>query len=274
MILSSRKWSLLTIFILSAFIFISCNPKNHNQENSSVKNNNSGKKINQNVVESQVETDLENASKKAQTVFLIIDGAGSSGTDYVSDIVNQAVKKIPESKIIHLNKDDESNANIVGKFGISNVPVPFVIVVSPKGFPVNGFTAQQLSLQNLIDAVPTPKQDEVYLALSQKTPVYIVVSKNNMDKMDVVKNCSDASSSMVTKPPVIEFDFNDDKEQSFLSRLGVTSINNKSVIVVINSAGQVTEKFEGKTDVAKLIAAANKIIQSSCCPSGSSKSCN
>ena len=222
-------------------------------------------------------SDLNKAKEEGKVVFLVVTGAGASGMEKTATIVKEANDKVKNSLIVQLNKDEAKNSDLVKKFQIGTVPVPFILVISPNGIPVAGAPSAQVTSDQLVKTIPTPKQDEVFLAINEKKPVMIVVSRNDFsDKKKTISNCTSAGSKTNTKPVIIQIDFDDFNEKSFLTQLGITNINGKTVTVVINSSVQITETFTDVPKVENLTAAANKIIQNKgCSPGGCAPSgCN
>jgi hypothetical protein len=214
-------------------------------------------------------TELEKAKKDGNAVILVITGFGATELDKAMATAKATCAKVKKLVIIQMNRDESVNSGIVSKFGIASVPLPFLLAISPKGFPVGGFPYTQATPEKLIEALPSPKEDEVIAALSQKQPLLIIVYKKDYaDKKDVLANCRNAGNSMKSVPAIIEIDFDDPNEKEFLIQIGVEAIKGKSMIVVSNASGQVTETFEGVTDVEKLKAAAVKVIKSGCSPGG------
>lgn len=216
--------------------------------------------------------DLEKAKKEGKVVFLVITGTGAKDLNKTINMANEAKGKVSKSLVVQMNKDDASNASLVSKLGIAGVPVPFIVVISSKGVPVAGFSHLQATSALLVKSVPSPKQDEAFLALSEKKPVFIIVSKKGLsDKASVLSNCKSACAKITSKPVIIEIDYNDAKEKTFISQIGVASVTDKTVVVVINVSGQITETMTGTPDINKLVLAANKVIKSGgCCPGGKS----
>jgi len=221
--------------------------------------------------------DVDKARKEGKAVFLVITGTGAAGLDKAITIATEASSKVSKSVLIQIDRNDKQNSDLVTKLGIANVPVPFIMVISRKGVAAGGYPATQATPDLLVKAVPSPKQDEVLLAISVKKPVFIVVSKKGLtDKTTILANCKSASSKITSKAVVVEFDMNDTKEADFLKQIGVTSIKDKTITVVVNASGQLTDKFEGIALESVLMTSAGKVIKSSgCCPGscGSKKGC-
>ncbi len=218
--------------------------------------------------------DLEKAKKEGKSVFLVITGTGAIGVEKMVTIAKAANAKVLKSVVVQMNKDDAANSALVSKLGVSGVQVPLILVISPKGVAVAGFNTTQATTELLVQAIPSPKQDEVLFAISQKKPVFLVISKKGLtDKTALIANCNTASTKMTIKPVIVEFDFADTKEAAFLKQLAVADVTTKTRIIVINASGQIADRYEGTATEAALMASATKVVLSSCCPGGSSSGC-
>jgi hypothetical protein len=94
-----------------------------------------------------------------------------------------------------------------------------------------------------------------------------------MKKTEVLTGCVIACNDMKGNAKVVEVDFDDSAEKTFLNDLKITQIGTEPQIYVLNSSGQITGTFTGATDAKTLIATAAKKPASGCCPPGSSKKC-
>lgn len=215
--------------------------------------------------------ELEKAKKDGKPIFLVITGTDATDVEKATAIVKDANARLNNSLVFSLNRDNAANSELVNQFGIATVPLPFILVISPRGVAVAGGQPVQFTAEQIIKSVPAPKQDEVLFALSEKRPVFIVVSqKNYTDKEGVLSNCKTASARNTSKPTIVEIDFDDSAEKAFLSQIGIASMNGTTITAVINVGGQITETFTKKPTTNQLNAAANKVIQqkSGCGPSG------
>lgn len=224
----------------------------------------------------QVKTDIEKQNKEGNAVFLIITDKAAVGGENAVKVANAAKSKAPNSAVVQLNRDDAANSSLVKEYAVANVPVPFILVISAKGNVSAGYPADGLDSDLLVQAIPSPKQDEAIDALDAEKPCFFVVSKQGFaDKNAVLANCKTASSKIASNPSIIEIDFDDNRETDFLKRIGVETIKDKTITIVANATGQITGTFEGSIDVSRLIAVANSAPKSGgCCPGGSgSKGC-
>ncbi|MFA6924164.1 MAG: hypothetical protein WC223_07895 [Bacteroidales bacterium] len=268
----------LKVFVLAFFVFSLYSCGNVNSKNT-MSVNDINKKTetagNELISSSNPTAALDKAKKDRKVVFLVITGTGATGLDKVVEIAKEANGKVSKSIIVQMNKDEATNSSLVTKLGIASVPVPFIVVISSKGIPVAGFPSYQVTTDLLIKSVPSPKEEEIISVLSEKKPVFIVISKKGLtDKKTIIANCKAASSKIASKPAVVEIDYSDSKESAFLTKIGVTSLNDKTITLVINSAGQIADKYEGVVLESALTTSASKVIKSGgCCPGGSSKGC-
>ncbi|HOY30799.1 MAG TPA: hypothetical protein PKW80_02860 [Bacteroidales bacterium] len=262
---------------LLLFALVSCGNPKLNSENSEDGNEGNGTddKLNFELPASLSNDVLEKAKNDGKPIFLVITGTGATGINEAIKNVTDANRNLSKSLVYSLDKDNSANNELVNRFGIATIPVPFILVISSKGIAVAGGTPTQMTAEQIIKSIPSPKQDEVYMALSEKRPVFIVVSKKNYtDKENILAVCKNASNKNNMKPAIVEIDFDDQNEKAFLGQIGITSINGTTITAVANAAGQITGTFPGMPTTNQLNAAANKVQQSGgCCPGGSSKGC-
>lgn len=218
---------------------------------------------------------LEKENADGNSVLLVITGTGATSAEDATTLVNAASARISNSAVYSMNRDLAANSELVNRFGIATVPLPFILVVSAKGIPIIGGQPNQLTAEKIVNAMPSPKQDEVYAALNEKKPVFIVVSqKDYTDKESILAICKTAASRVESKPAVVEVDFDDPHEKAFLAQMGVKVINGATITVVSNASGQITATFTKKPTINELIQAAAKVIkQSGCAPGGCATPC-
>jgi len=219
------------------------------------------------------DAELEKAKKEGNAVFLVITGTGVTNINNAVTVAKEANGKVKKSVIVQMNRDESANSSLVLKFGIASVPLPYILVISPKGVPVVGVPSEQATSDKLVKSIPSPKQDMVLSAVNDKKPVFIIVSKKTFtDKTTVVTNCKAACSKAASKPAIVQIDFDDANEKDFLTQLGVSApVDGKSIIVVINAAGQITDTFTDSPTVDNLVTAASKVIKTGGCCSGKKK---
>ena len=272
-----KKWELLTLLLANALTFSACG--NSNAKNNQVSIDNT---IQQKTEASQqteqkgtsvVQDELEKAKKAEKAVFVVVTGTGITETDKATAIAEGAKDIYKKSVIIQLNRDDSANAQLVSEYRLAGAPLPLILVLSPKGYPVGGYILSEATAENITALIPSPKLDEIYESLDNGKPAFVVVTKKSYtDKAKILENCKLAVSQLENKASIIEVDLDDTKEAGFIKQLNLKNSPNTSSVVVLNSAGQTTGSFEGSAEPTALVLAANKVIRSSCCP-GSKTGC-
>ncbi|MCK9613555.1 MAG: hypothetical protein M0R16_11795 [Bacteroidales bacterium] len=259
-------------YYLLLFAMFSCGNSNSDNENrgEGKEDSETDGKLNTELPPGVTTDALEKAKNDGKAVFLVITGTGATGVEQATANVNDANSRLSNSLVYSLNRDKSENNELVNKFGISTVPLPFILVISRLGIPVAGGQPAQMTAEQIIKSIPSPKQDEVYIALNEKRPVFIIISQKKFsDKEDALANCKKASERNNTKPAIVEIDFDDQGEKAFLGQIGINSMNGSTIVSVSNAAGQITGTFTTKPTVNQLNTAANKVIQKSGCAPGS-----
>ena len=221
-----------------------------------------------------VKSDLETASKNGNAVFLVVSDPDVSGTDQAVQIANQAKLKMPNSVVIQMNRSDEANDELVAKYRLAGAPLPLVLVIASNGIVSGGFVLSQVTPELLVNAVPSPKKADVLKTLSEGKSVFIVVTGKTMaEKNTIMNTCQKACIEMENNARMIEISLDDPIESQFLTELKVNKTATEPMTYVINSKGQITGTFTDEVNSTTLVATANKVAASGCCPSGSKTGC-
>lgn len=218
---------------------------------------------------------IESANKSGLAVFLVITDPGNANTQQALDIANQAHSKIVKSEVIQMNRSDAANKELVTKYGVSNAPLPLIIVIASNGVVTGGYPSYQATADLLANLVPSPVKSDVLKALSSGKSVFLVVSSKNMkEKDDVMNTCSQACIEMQNNAKLIGLDLDDQKEKAFIAEMKIDPTITSPQTFVINSKGQITGTFNDDVNTTTLVATAKKLpAAKGCCPSGSGAGC-
>lgn len=215
---------------------------------------------------------MAKAKKDGNAVFLVLTGTGDTLHEKAMEMAKSANKLEKKSIVIELNVNDTANNKLVALYGLSNAPIPIILVFSANGILINGFLYSQATPEILVKTIPSHKQDDILLALSNKKSVFIVVTKKSyIDQYDKISRCDSAIAKMNNKAELVKVYMDDIKEKELLDLLKVDYTSAKTAIVVLNSKGVVNATYYELTNSATLVTAATKVA-SSCC-SGSNKTC-
>jgi hypothetical protein len=220
------------------------------------------------------EDQLQTAASSGKAAFVLVTGPGAIGVDEARQTIEGAMNKSPGSVMIESDRADASNATFVEKYGLAAAPIPLILVFASNGVIAGGNVAANLTVQQLVTLIPSPKKSEVLYAIQSGQAVYVAAARPGMTKQaDVSKNCAMACAQMMGKSVTIDVNMDDPAETVFLSQLGVNMQSAEPVTVVVNAKGQVTATYTGVVEAGSLTASATKVASSGCCPSGSGKSC-
>ena len=215
---------------------------------------------------------LAKAKKDGNAVFLVITGTGDTLHEKAMDIAKSASKLEKKSEVLELDKSDTVNKNLVTLYGLAFAPVPAILVFSHNGILMNGYTYSQATAEVLVKAIPSPKKDDILLAMSNNKSVFVVVTKKSyIDQYDKISSCDSAIAKMDNKAELVKVYLDDTKEKELLDLLKFDFASAKTAVVVLNAKGVVNATYYELTYAAALVTAASKVA-SSCC-SGSNKTC-
>ena len=219
--------------------------------------------------------ELQQASETGTVAFLLVTDKGAVGIEQARQMVEDAAAMIDVlSVIIEIDRSDPANSMLVKKYRLFTAPVPLVLVFAANGATAGGLPIDKATPAKLAQFVPTAKKAEVLKAIQSKQPVFITAARKNMGSGDdIYSTCAMACGQLKGKAQCILIDMDDKNEQRFLKELKINPQATEPVTVVINSQGQVANKFTGAVEVGNLVQAANKRVKSGCCPPGSGKTC-
>jgi hypothetical protein len=268
--------TLLGVAVIGIFSLNACNNAK-SEQNSNIKNENIDNasivpvsKTNNNLP--PVKAELEKAKKDKKTVFLVVTGNGTK-TENINKIANDASKRVKQSIVIQLNRDDAANVDLVKEFRLTGAPLPLVIVIAQNGIPVGGLVENEATVENLVSLVPSAKMLELITALSDGKSIFVIAYKKSAkDIKQVNTNCLKACSDIKTAV-TIELNIEDKTEANLIKQLNI-DITKDITTFVINPAGQITGTYTGIPDAKKLVTDAKKVIKSSCCPGNNKSKCN
>lgn len=226
------------------------------------------------VVWGSVASDLQTAQKEKKVVFLIVTEMGATGIEQAKSTVKEAMKSVPKSTMIELNRSIAENVDLVGKYRVGSAPVPLILVIASNGAVAGGLPSANANAEVLTQIVPSPKKAEMLLALQAGQAIFLTASKSSMTgKAKVFDACAAACGQLKDKSVNVKVDMDDPGETAFLEELKINTASTEPVTVVINAQGQVAGNFTGAVEVGPLVMAATKKVTGGCCPPGSGKSC-
>jgi hypothetical protein len=266
---SVTKLQLLLLLLVNLVTFNACSNTNVENKNANTKNNRaltteispvSGLKV-----ATKVQTELDNAKKIGNALFVVVTEKGTVGTDKALTIAKKAKVIYKNAVVVQLNRDDVSNAKLINEWRLTGAPLPLILVISSKGTPTGGYLLDQATAEKVAGLVPSPKMENVNEAIASGKPAFIVFSKKSMiDKTHVLKICKDAVTKLNNNAVIVEVDMDDSKEANFLTQLRIDKLSKSSITLVVNKQGQLAGAGTTEPNAAKLAAAATAVVSSGC----------
>lgn len=221
-----------------------------------------------------VKEQLDAAVKEEKTVLMVVSDKANPSVDLKALAVSATANE-KNVTIIEMDKESEANSALVSEYRIDSAPMPLLLVFSNKGMLLGGMTEQQATKDAIVEALPTPKYNEMVSALSEGKSVIAVVSNS---KFESDKSANEISKSVVGKvsngAAVITIDTEDNAEAKLITMLNIKETLNDSFIVAINGQGMMTGRFDKLPSEKELLDAATMVVQSGCAPGGCGPSCN
>ncbi len=216
------------------------------------------------------QSELGEALRAKQPVFLVVTQAGAQGTDRAVQIATKAKEMVPSARVVTLDRGAAVNADLVKKYRVLGAPVPLILVIAPNGIVAGGALLKDATPKVVANLVPTPKKTDMLGALEAKRAVFVVFSHAKMPNQGkALERCSKAFTRLEqtpTKAQVVAVDMNDKAEMKFMAEMGVDPLAVDPLVVVLNAKGQKTAAFRQGMSVEQLVEAATK--KAECCPGG------
>ena len=216
-------------------------------------------------------SELGEALRAKQPVFLVVTQSGARGTDKALEIAKQAQALVPTARVVTMDRGDQGNAALVKKYRVLGAPVPLILVLAPNGIVAGGALLKDASPKVIANLVPTPKKTDMLGALQAKRAVFVVFGHSKLSiHGKVLEICRKAFTRMeatTQKAQVIAVDANDKAEAKFRAEMKVDPLATEPMVVVLNAQGQKTAVFREGMTVEQLVAAATQ--KAACCPGGS-----
>lgn len=260
----------LASILLLLLVFTACNEttKTNDKESASTATTNVAQPNNSGL---PLQAQLDEARRNGKVAFLVLMSNDTTGNNRAVEIADKVNKQVGNSVVIRVNRDDTANAAVVEKWQLSSIPTPAIFIISAKGIPVTNFSMEEAHESAIIRDIPSPKMDEAYVALDEKKPVFLLVSRStSVEREKILANCKSAIEQLKIKAALIEVDQDDNKEKTLLDNFKIAASSNAPTVIVLNADGETTGTFTGSVTTKQLITAATKVVKTQCCADGES----
>jgi hypothetical protein len=224
-----------------------------------------------NIFAQGVKADLDKSLKSGKSTYMIVFDKAATGTDVIIKTTEEARKKVKNTNIVKLDRDDKANADLVSKYRLAGATLPLVLTIAPNGAVAGGLAASDVTTDKLISSLPSKNQADVLLGFENGKAAFVICGKKNAkDKTALITECNSAITSLGNKANQVFVDLDSKEETNFITLLNPDKT--KTSVLVFNGKGQYTGTFEASVKSDELVKSVNKKI-GGCCPGGSGSGC-
>jgi hypothetical protein len=200
---------------------------------------------------------IDSATKANRYLFIFFYRQQDPQTLSLGEVFNSAVTATAgRADSIAILITDPSEAGIVKTFGVSEAPMPLVLVRAPNGAVTASFPSK-FTKQQLLDAFGTPSMEKLLGALQQGKLVLLCVQNGrtrwNAEAMNGVRAFK-ADPLYSSAIEVLVLDPNSAAERPLLAKLGMNTPVDEATTLLMAPPGSIIGSFKGATDKNQLIA--------------------
>lgn len=214
------------------------------------------------------QSDIAEATRAGNSVFLVVTQTNTRGGERALQVAREAQARAPNTVVVVLDRGRAENQGLVRKYRLLGAPVPLILVVASNGIVAGGARLKDATPEVLVSIIPSPKKLEMLTHLSQKMPVFVVVSHKDMvtQRSAVFEACNKAMTQLKHKASTVVVDVDDKAEKRWLKELNIRPREKTPVTIIFNAKGQKTAVFRSAVTVEQLVKSARK--KAACCPGG------
>jgi hypothetical protein len=224
---------------------------------------------------------VEKAGNADKYVFALFYRENNDQLTKARSLIESARKKVTrKSEIVEINMADQSEQDIINKYGVSRAPMPLILELAPNGAIMGGFPAAQLPDETrLVESVGCKASEQALKALQQKNMVVVCAqSSSTAENARAMRGVEEflRDPQFGKNTAVVMADPSDPAAAKFMSQLGLDPKSPIANTVLLAPPGSVISTFQGETHADKFVAAVKAAAApkaGGCCPPGSGKSC-
>jgi hypothetical protein len=223
-------------------------------------------------------TAMDRAAKANRYLFIFFYGQDDPQTRALGQVFNDATNAMTSrADSITIRVNDPAEGGIVARFGVSQAPMPLVLVLAPNGAATASFPGK-FTREQLLSAFGTPSMERLLGALQQGKLALLCLQNGrtrlNAEAMNGVRAFKeDQRYSAATE--VFMLDPNSAAERPLLAKLGMNSPVEEATTIFMAPPGTIIGSFKGATDKNQIITTLTSAISNcaagcqpggQCCP--------
>jgi hypothetical protein len=208
---------------------------------------------------------IDNAAKANKYLFILFYRDEDQQTQLMKQTLNAAMSTVRDKAFpLAVLVTDPSQAEIVKKFGVSQAPMPLVVVLAPHGAVTASYIGKATQEQ-LMDSFASPSMEKTAKALQEGKLVLLCVRNGktqlNAEAMAGVNDFK-ADERYTAATEVLEIDPSAPAERPFLAKLGMNEPVSEAMTIFMAPPGSVIGGFKGATNKEQLISTLTSAISS------------
>jgi hypothetical protein len=210
-------------------------------------------------------TAIDQAVRANKYLFIFFYNRDDEQTKLLGDVFNSACSTLANrANPIAISVTDPSEAGVVTKFGVSQAPMPLVLVLAPNGAVTASFPGK-FTQQQLLDSFGSPYMERLLGALQHGKLVLLCLQNGktrlNAEAMNGVRSFqADQRYSAATE--VLMLDPNAAAERPLLAKLGMNTPIEEATTIFLAPPGSVIGSFKGATDKNQIITTLTSALSS------------
>lgn len=212
---------------------------------------------------------IQNAASKNKSLLIFFYKERNEKTAKFEKIFDQAINRLGiEVESIKINANDTVEKPIIEKFKLKRTPMPFVLILTPNGAVIGGFSS--FTEEQLVNSITSKGAAQCLKALQDRKLVLLCLQNNrtshNEGALSGVKEFKE-DSRFGNATEIVVIDPSDVQEQKFLKQLGLDLTSSQALTVLISPPAEIISTYKGFVTKNKLIADLQNAT-SGCCGAG------
>jgi hypothetical protein len=208
---------------------------------------------------------IDNAAKANKYLFILFYREDDQQTQSMKQTFDLSLKAMadrayPLTVLVTNPSEDE----LVKKFGVSQAPMPLIVVIAPNGAVTASYIGK-VTEEQLMGSFASPCMEKTAKALQEGKLILLCIqngkTKFNAEAMDGV-NAFKADQRYSQATEILMLDPSASSEKSFLVKLGMNAPIEEAATIFMAPPGSIIGSFKGGTNQEQLISTLTSAISS------------
>ncbi len=218
--------------------------------------------------EKSVEAKLAAAKEQGKSVLMVVSDSHNRAEN-LKTLVTSTIDGLQGVVLVEMDRDYHKNRELASELRLEQAPIPMLLIFSNEGQLLGGLTEAQATEKSILGAIPTPKFNEISSALRGGKAVVVMVSNEVFESHKSANKVMDAvKGRLLNGVEIVKIDTNDSAEANVIRMLNIEIELVDSHIIVMNSHGRTTARFDTLPEVGEVVEAALEHNHSSTCGCG------